>query len=333
MRGFSELMTEDPSTSEPGADPGQQAPQPAVPAGWYPHPTAPGWEAYWTGEGWGPDTRPAQPPAPAVPSGAQEQQAAQEAVVSEPVVSQDPVTAQEPAVAEPIAEPVAAEPVAAEPTPEPQTPEPTPEPQAPEPYTPETPVAAEPAVADPAAAVPASTEQHPATDAGGPPGAPPGAAATATAAAMPAAGGPAAARSDSSFPVILCALGALIAIVGAFLPEAKLDLNGTPIDLADNTMVAAGYGIAVIAAAVLGAAIAAWAYVKTKRTWIPVLLGVVILAIAVYAGTAGLDVTPDFAPQGVSIDDGGSPSTGIFAVGVGGLMMLLGGIGLARENR
>ena len=293
-----------------------------MPAGWYPHPTAPGWEAYWTGEGWGPDTRPAQPPAPAVPSGAQEQ----EAVAAEPVVAQEPVAA-EPVAAEPVAaEPVAAatagrraEPVAAEPTPEP--------------YTPETPAAAEPVAADPVGAVPASTEQQAATDAGGPPGAPPGAAATATAAAVPAKGASAGARSDSSFPVILCVLGALVAIVGAFLPEAKLDLNGTPIDLADNTMVAAGYGIAVIAAAVLGAAIAAWAYVKTKRTWIPVLLGVIIVAIAVYAGTAGLDVTPDFAPQGLSIDDGGSPSTGIFAVGVGGLMMLLGGIGLARENR
>ena len=132
---------------------------------------------------------------------------------------------------------------------------------------------------------------------------------------------------------ILCILGALVTIVGAFLPQAKLDFSGTPVDLADNTMVAAGYGIAVIAAAVIGAAIAAWAYVKAARTWLPILLGAVIVVIAVYAGTAGLDVTPDFAPSGLSLDDAGDPSTGIFAVAAGGLLMVLGGIGLARESR
>ena len=98
-------------------------------------------------------------------------------------------------------------------------------------------------------------------------------------------------------------------------------------------MVAAGYGIAVIAAAVIAAGLAIWAYVKAARTWLPILLGAVIVAIAVYAGTAGLDVTPDFAPSGLSLDDAGDPSTGIFAVAVGGLLMVLGGIGLARKSR
>ena len=161
---------------------------------------------------------------------------------------------------------------------------------------------------------------------------PAGAAVAAGAAAAPVA---AADRtgSDSALPVIICVLGALVAIVGSFLPEAKLDFNGKPVDLADNTMVAAGYGIAVIAAAVLGAAIAAWAYLKAARSWLPILLGAIIVGVAVYAGTAGLDVTPDFAPPGLSLDDAGDPSTGIFAVGIGGLLMVLGGIGLVRENR
>ena len=97
-------------------------------------------------------------------------------------------------------------------------------------------------------------------------------------------------------------------------------------------MVAAGYGIAVIAAAVIGAAIAAWAYVKAARTWLPILLGAVIVVIAVYAGTAGLDVTLDF-PITASLRRCGDPSTGIFAVAAGGLLMVLGGIGLARESR
>ena len=97
--------------------------------------------------------------------------------------------------------------------------------------------------------------------------------------------------------MLLCVLGALVAIVGAFLPAATLDFGGTSIDLVDNSMVAAGYGIAVIAAAVLGAAIAVWAYLKGAASWLPILLGAVILAIAVYAWTAGLDVRRHLAKR------------------------------------
>ncbi len=277
MRGFSEPMSEGPPTSGSGDDlAGQQPAQPAqpeVPAGWYPHPTAPGWEAYWTGSGWGNETRPAPAPPEQQPA-AQEPQAAAE---------QQPVAAETQPAAQ--AQPAAQEPQAATPAAE-------------------------------AASVPA--QQQPV-------------------AATPVAATPAVAakdgRSDSTLPVILCVLGAVVAVVGSFLPQATLDFNGNSIDLADNTMVAAGYGIAAIAAAVLAAAVAAWAYLKASRSWIPILLGVVVVAIAVYAGTAGLDVAPDFAPAGLTLDDQGSPSTGIFAVGVGGLLIVLGGVGLVRENR
>jgi hypothetical protein len=278
-------VSEGPPTSGP-ADPGQgqaQPAQPEVPAGWYPHPTAPGWEAYWTGSGWGAETRPAQqqPPPPAAPV---EQQAATPAAEAQGASGQavgDQIGAEEYAGTEPVTEVRAA-----------------PEQRA-----------------EPAATVP------------------PAAAATAAPAAA-AAGDEE--RSRSALPTLLCVLGALVAIVGAFLPAAKLEFDGTSIDLLDNTMVAAGYGIAVIAAAVLGAAIAIWAYVKGAASWLPILLGVVILAIAVYAGTAGLDVTPDFGTLGsnATVDvDAGDPSTGIFAAAVGGLLMILGGIGLARARR
>jgi hypothetical protein len=251
-----------PGSGEPGPAPAQ----PEVPAGWYPHPTAPGWEAYWTGSGWGTETRPAQaqPEAPPAPV-AEPQTATQPAA--------EPQTAQQPAAAQ-----------------------------------------NQPAASDPA------TAQQPAAAAAT---AAPAATATAT---------PAAERSESALPAILCVLGAVVAIVGSFLPEAKLEFNGTEVDLADNTMVAAGYGIAVIAAAVIAAGLAIWAYLKAARTWLPILVGAIIVAIAVYAGTAGLDVTPDFAPPGLSLDDAGDPSTGVFAVGAGGLLIVLGGIGLARNR-
>jgi hypothetical protein len=259
-------MSQGPPTSGGAQSPQPEQPaQPAVPAGWYPHPTAPGWEAYWDGAAWGAETRPAQEPV------------AQEPVAQEPV-------AQEPQATVPAAQPH------------------------------------ETGVGTPAqaAAVPVAT-----------------------------AGAPAAAKegSDSSMSLVLCMLGAVVAIVGSFLPAATSDVFT---DIADNTMVAAGYGIAVIVAAALAAAIAAYCYVKATRTWLPILLGVVVVAIAVYAGTAGLDITPEGLPTGTptgtdpngpgadllaAVDDDGSPSTGIFTVGIGGLLIVLGGIGIARQPK
>ena len=94
-------------------------------------------------------------------------------------------------------------------------------------------------------------------------------------------------RSESSLPLVLCLLGAIVAIVGCFLPMASVDDVG--VEIADNTLFAAGYGIAVIALAVLAAGVAAFFYLKGRSTWIVVLLGVVIVGIAAYVGLAGLD--------------------------------------------
>jgi Protein of unknown function (DUF2510) len=310
-------MSQGPPTSGGGIDPQQQ---PAVPAGWYPHPTAPGWEAYWDGSAWGAETRPAQAAAPAAP---------------------EPVAAQEPASAQPAEQPYVAEQPAEQQ------------------YTQQEPAAGEPAQADQPAAVPAAAT--------GAAAAVPAAAGTQGAAvpssqavdpvaqqpvAVPATAAPAAAkRSDSSLPLVLCLLGAIVAIVGSFLPMATSDIDS--VDIADNTLVAAGYGIAVIALAVLGAGVAAYFYLKARSTWLPILLGAVIVAIAAYVGLAGLDsLTPEVvvpasvqnvdpkaagalaaaaSDAGAELD--GTASTGIFAAGVGGLLMVLGGIGLARPPK
>ncbi|MEZ5073399.1 MAG: DUF2510 domain-containing protein [Solirubrobacterales bacterium] len=278
--------------------------QPAVPAGWYPHPTAPGWEAYWDGAAWGTETRPAQ--AAAVPAGQPAQTAAEPAQA---------------AGAEQYAQAAAAEPAQA---------------AGAEQY-------AQAAAAGPAQA--AGTEQYAQA-------ATPAAAGAVSAAAVPAASR-AEARSDSSLPAVICILGAVVAIVGAFLPMGSSDI----VDLADNTMVAQTYGLAVIAAAAIGAVVAAIAYVKASRTWLLVLLGVVVIAIAAYAGLAGVDdleatglpnlpsiggtggQTPDpkaleeIARAAESGSAEPSPATGVFVTGAGGLLMLLGGLGLMRGPR
>jgi hypothetical protein len=266
--------------------------QPAVPAGWYPHPTAPGWEAYWDGAAWGAETRPAQQPA---------------APAAEPVTEAQPQAAETTPGAE------AAVPAAG--------------------------VAAGGAAAGQQAAVPAAEVSATTTTAQ-----------TAAPAAVPAQAP--AERSDASLPLVLSLLGAVVAIVGSFLPMASVDV----FDLADNTLVGQQFGIAVIAVAVIGAIIAGYSYLKAYRTPLVILLGVVIVAIAVYAGLVGVDdmeasglpnlnglggagQSPDpqtldtisQATQGGDLEP--SASTGIFVTAVGGLLMLLGGIGIARQPK
>lgn len=310
-------MSEGPPTSGSGAKPeGQPAQpvQPEVPAGWYPHPTAPGWEAYWTGSGWGPDTRPAQAaPEPPEAQPAQEAQpAAQQAQQAQTEVQPTAGTAAAAAGAGAAAQ--------------------------------AQPAQAEPAEVTPAAGTSGTATADPAATAGG---APPGAAATPAAAAAVATAPKE--RSDSSLPVVLCVLGAIVAIVGSFLPMASSSFDG--IDFVDNTLVGQSFGIVVIAVAILGAVLAAWSYLKGNRTWLVAVAGVVIIAIAAYMGLVGVDdLTPDVPVPATSGGGNGgstqfsgdlaeainldaSPSTGIFAVAVGGLLMALGGIGLARENR
>lgn len=217
-----------------------------TPPGWYPHPSAPGWEAYWDGQAWGTETRPAAAPPPAPAAEPQQQTPAQQqAPAQEQVV---PAQQQQAAAAQ-----------------------------------------------QPAAAQPAPTED-----------------------------------TSSALPAILCVLGAIVAIVGCFLPVASSDVI---IDIADNTLVAAGYGIAAIVAAVLGAGAAVYYYVKGGRSWLPIIFGAIVLAVAAYAGTLGLDPIPaDSVAMTVPPDDG-SPSTGVFITAIGGILIILGGLGISREPK
>ena len=306
-------MSQGPPTSGGGVDPQQQ---PAVPAGWYPHPTAPGWEAYWDGSGWGTETRPAQPAQAVAPA------------ASEPA-AQDPVT-QEPAADDPAAQ----QPVAQDPA-------------TPVHDDPATTAHGDPATEQQPAAVPSGHAQAAEVQTSDSPSALP-------AAAVPVSAAPASEeRSDNSMPMVLCLLGAVVAIVGCFLPMASSGVEG--VDFTDNTLVAVGYGLAIIAAAVIGAIVAAYCYLKGTRTWLVILLGVVIVAVAAYVGLADLpdvdslagaapatdNLSPDqveqleqaIAESGSPIETDASPSTGIFAAAAGGLLMVIGGIGISRRPK
>ena len=105
----------------------------------------------------------------------------------------------------------------------------------------------------------------------------------------------------------------------------------------------------------IGAIVAAYCYLKGTRTWLVILLGVVIVAVAAYVGLADLpdvdslagaapatdNLSPDqveqleqaIAESGSPIETDASPSTGIFAAAAGGLLMVIGGIGISRQPK
>jgi Protein of unknown function (DUF2510) len=336
-------MSQGPPTSGGGVDPQQQPAQPAVPAGWYPHPTAPGWEAYWDGAAWGAETRPAAA-APAVPDPAAQQDPAQDPAAQQQAAIQDPTAqqaaGQDPGVTDPAAEGAADQDPATAVQPE------------------QSGQVAGPGAAAATGAAAVSASQHPAAVPSDESTTAPSSEPAAVPSSDPAAGVPAPAvpvaqadkRSDSSLPLVLCLLGAIVAIVGSFLPMASIDT----FDLADNTLVGQTYGLGVIAVAVIGAIIAAYSYLKAYRTWIVILLGAVIVAIAAYAGLVGVDdVEISGLPNLQSLEGNGgqtpdpqaldeiakasqgdpSPSTGIFVTALGGLLMVLGGVGIARQPK
>lgn len=249
-------MSQGPPTSSGGEGQQPQQPQqPVTPPGWYPHPSAPGWEAYWDGQAWGTETRPAATP-----------QASPEPTYGEPQQAAPAQQPQQQAQAHQQVVSAERQPAAAQPVP---------------------------------AAVPPGGEQ------------------------------------SSSLPPIVCVLGAVVAIVGCFLPVAS---SSSIAEIADNTLIAAGYGYAAIVAALLGAGAAVYYYVKGGRSWLPIILGAVVLAIAAYAGTIGLDPVPAAGTTQVITDPGGSvdegsPSTGVFLTAIGGILIILGGLGISREPK
>jgi hypothetical protein len=136
---------------------------------------------------------------------------------------------------------------------------------------------------------------------------------------------------SSPIALALAGLGAVLIVIGTFLPRAE---SKQFITVADNTLIQSGEGWAFIGLAVGIAAAAYAAYSRSRRGWAVTVLGGIVIALAIYNGTGDRLKLESLYPGaratfGLSTTEQASPGTGIYMVGAGGAIALFGGLGLA----
>lgn len=126
----------------------------------------------------------------------------------------------------------------------------------------------------------------------------------------------------------LALAGALAMVIGVFLPRVETSAFAF---VKDNTLIQSGDGW-IFLGLVLGNVGSVYrAYKRRRRTWAPLVLGVVAIVVAIYDGTGGrlklCSLTITTACQQAS------PGIGIYVVGVGGLLVAAGGWQLLTARR
>lgn len=133
----------------------------------------------------------------------------------------------------------------------------------------------------------------------------------------------------------IAGIGALTMLVAVFLPRLESD---TFLRIEDNTLIQGGDGWLFIALAVVATTSLYWTYQQRRRTWSLVVLGVIGIGLATYQGTGQrLELVSQESPLGEGLglsddrqlSDKGSPAAGIYAAGVGALLVTCGGFLLA----
>jgi hypothetical protein len=143
-------------------------------------------------------------------------------------------------------------------------------------------------------------------------------------------------RNDVAIACGLAGVGALVLLISSFLPlyESHKFLR-----VADNTGIQQGIGWAWIIFAIGAAASAYRAYSGGARRWTLVVLGVLAIASAIYAGTnkdmrrlESLNTSGSGLSSilGGSVEEVASPGVGVYTAGVGGLLVVIGGWALVR---
>jgi len=129
-----------------------------------------------------------------------------------------------------------------------------------------------------------------------------------------------------SAPLLLAIIGALAAAVGVFLPMVD---SPTSLHIADNSVMATDVIVgALVLLGSIGSILSA--YQNQHRTHRDIRLeavGVLVLGAAIYYGTGDrLDLhTTGVNGFGAGIPIDGSPGIGLYAMGIGGLLLLLAG--------
>lgn len=145
---------------------------------------------------------------------------------------------------------------------------------------------------------------------------------------------------SSTLGLVTLGIGIALALAALFLPKLQVDTHlhstginygdlGTVAPLTVNTMAQTGSGALIVLCSLLGV-VGFWKhYLSGKRTWVPLLAGAGLMAIAIYQSTgdrlyvtANIDSYWRFAK--------GSASFGIYVVAAAGALLLLGGILCAR---
>jgi uncharacterized protein UPF0547 len=131
----------------------------------------------------------------------------------------------------------------------------------------------------------------------------------------------------------LVLFGAAVAIVGTFLPRAEttaFTLSG----IQQNTLLQDGDGVLIIVVAVILAVVAFNGWMAGARRSVAIfLISACLIGLAVYEGTGSQSalyrINPDGSP-GAQVES--SAGIGIYAVGVGGLLGILGGWVIRRSS-
>jgi hypothetical protein len=126
-------------------------------------------------------------------------------------------------------------------------------------------------------------------------------------------------RPTVQFDTILMLVGAAVTVVGLFLPWMEAS---TLAPIQENTLIQRGGGWLALGGAIAAAA-SAWASrTSTGRNWTGIVLGLLIIGYAIYAGTG--ERLELFNAAGERVAEG-TPGIGLFVVGAGGLLIAIGG--------
>ena len=121
--------------------------------------------------------------------------------------------------------------------------------------------------------------------------------------------------------------GAAAMVIAAFLPlwdEGSVHF----VKLVENSLIQSSMGWAVVGLAIGGALGVFRAYRARKRTWVPIVLGLTGIGLAVLMGATEewmrlCPVDAGFSGEGCET---ASPGVGVYVAGVGALLMTIGGL-------
>ena len=128
----------------------------------------------------------------------------------------------------------------------------------------------------------------------------------------------------------LAIAAAALAVISVFLPRVE---SAAFLRIQENTLIQSGDGWIIIGCAIGIAGAAYRVYRDRANTWAVLILGLVILGVAIYAGSGDrLELKSAGSVFGEERTDIGSPGIGIYAAGAAGVLAIFAGWSLAGRS-